>query len=126
MSTYVNHCYLIRCDDMEDAICRARAGDQDMRQALELIGRWLADTHSRPPDQAPICLDCDAVFGPVLRPDGFMVVTPFIGDGVRQQQQAIVSGICPHCCERPNLWEVAMRRVRDIWPDAQRVEVGQA
>jgi hypothetical protein len=115
---HVNHCYLVRRDDMEDAICRARAGDQHMRQALELIGCWLADTHGRPPDQAPICLDCDTVFGRALRPDGFMVVTPFIGDG-----QAIVSGV-PTAVSAPTCGRWRCSVCADIWPDALRGEVG--
>jgi hypothetical protein len=121
MATCAKHCFLITRDDMGAAVHAAVSGDDDMRQALILIGRWIADTGGRPPDKAPVCLNCDTVFGPALRPDGFMVLMPFMGEG-----QAIVSGICPRCCDLPDLWEMVQQHVRDNWPGVQTLEIGRA
>jgi hypothetical protein len=65
----------------------------------------------------PLCLDCDFEFALNALPAAFSMITAARGD----PSVLILTGICHSCAARSHdeLIDVAVRRVRSIWPDAR-------
>jgi hypothetical protein len=84
------------------------------------IGEWLVATLNG--GLRPLCLDCDAEFGRDLAaPAAFMLVTPHR----ENPEGGIVTGICSECAAHADedLIEVALKRLRVIWPDARLLPI---
>jgi hypothetical protein len=60
-----------------------------------------------------LCLACDTTLGPNLAAAAHVVWLPFASHG-----HAMVTGVCPDCAARDDLEEVALQRLRAIFPDA--------
>ena len=70
-----------------------------------------------------LCLDCDQQFGlGIAAPVAFAISMPFANHNC-----AIATGICERCAEKgDDLFQMALRRLRSIWPDAYSVAGGRA
>jgi hypothetical protein len=76
-------------------ICDAsRQGDVRTAIITQLIMGWVTSAAHAPRERAPLCINCDAAFGPHLEfPAGFALAIPYaaaVGHGT-------VSGICQRC-----------------------------
>src|SRR6266446_8273188 len=103
---------IIRVEDFSDVpklmLDPVRAG---------LLTNWLTAVARAARDDAPVCLDCDAGFGPhhPNNPAAYLLVTAYRPD----PKVGLVTGICAGCAARSDsdLMAVARRRLKSIWPD---------
>jgi hypothetical protein len=124
MTICAKRCSLVTLDDRDEVMRGAAAGDRDMRLIKALIDNWGLDIDGHPSNKSRPCLICGTALSLAsLRPDGFMVVLPAAGD----HDQAMISGICPCCCDLPDLWERAQQHMRDGLPGLRMLaDMGRA
>ena len=117
--------YIFRAADVLELFAFAAGGDATAQTFATLIATWLRESAKREktsPETKFLCLDCPAEFGPNTgAPAAFSIAKPFAA----AQGPAIVTGICEACTNRgEDLHAMALRRLREIWPDAYSVERG--
>jgi hypothetical protein len=95
----------------------ALAGEPHAHALMASIATWMEQAASG----RFRCLNCDVMFAPPdIEPSAFAVSLPFAGG----HDCSIVTGICSSCAGRDDLREVALQRLRAIFPDAYSVKEG--
>jgi hypothetical protein len=111
--------YIVPAQDRARLTLAAFCGEPTGVALAQAISIW-TDAAMKPGART-LCLNCDTVFGPDVQPAAYSVSLPFADRG-----HAIVTGVCASCAGRENLQQVALRRLRSIWPDAYSVNGGRA
>ena len=112
--------YVISPQQLLALVTKQGDGDRTARALISLIGQWIehAAGSRQPP---PLCLTCDTKFSlPDSKPELFIVTMPF-GNPVG----GMVSGVCAHCADDPELMEKMRALQRQIWSQVRNVELGR-
>ena len=113
--------YVISISDYPVLLGAAACGDLTAIALARSVTMWVIEATA--PGADFLCLDCDQKFGPnIAAPAAFAISMPFAN-----RDCAIVTGICASCAESgEDLQDMALRRLRSIWPDAYSVAGGRA
>jgi hypothetical protein len=104
----------------------AGSGNKDAEAIASVIVSWFRQAAAvTNPNKTPLCLDCDTSFTSAAPPTAFAILMPIARGGRtlvfhkgQHSGDAVVTGICERCTQRPDLLAAAMRRWREIIPDA--------
>lgn len=97
----------------------AESGDVRARKLILALELWMMRAERSPPERAPHCIDCDAVFTVFTVPRAFAIAL------IPDEGTAVVTGVCKDCVEHAQrepggVMSVAVRWWREnLWPDAQ-------
>jgi hypothetical protein len=113
--------YVIAVSDYPLLLGAAACGDPTATALVRSVSMWAIEAAA--PGADFLCLDCDQQFGPnIAAPAAFAISMPFAN-----RDCAIVTGICERCAGKgEDLFQMALRRLRSIWPDAYSVAGGRA
>jgi hypothetical protein len=107
--------HIIRPDNLPSLILSSLAADPSALLIIEALNGWVR-AFSHP----TLCLNCDARVGNPTDLAAFIVVLPIANSGA-----TIVAGVCEFCAVG-DLNEIALRRMRQVWPDLHVKEGGNA
>jgi hypothetical protein len=96
---------------------RAPGCDRTVRTLVDVVGQWLEHTKTGQQPQ-PLCLTCETRFSRHITPELFIVSLPF-GKPVG----GMVSGVCEHCIDDPEIGDKLRELMRRIWPNLHDVDV---
>jgi hypothetical protein len=112
--------YVIAVSDYPLLLGAAACGDLTAVALARSITMWAQEAAE--PGADFLCLDCDQKSPDIAAPVAFAIAMPSAN-----RNAAIVTGVCARCAESgEDLKEMALRRLRGIWPDAYTVAGGQA
>ena len=108
--------FIVTNEEVSLMMTAAMVGHSDSRRVLAQINGWLGEAKRRPKARRFMCATCDTTFDGSRRrsPAGFLVAFPTFEDGL-----GVTTGICAKCCAVADHADMALKWVRNLWPDAQ-------
>jgi hypothetical protein len=112
------HGMIVMADDL---LATTISANNTTIMIIKSVATWIRHMEAAPPDQAPLCLNCDTAFAGTEQPGAFAIAIPFA-----KQSHSLITGICKHCIAQENAEAIAFRGWRKIWPGLMPAEQGSA
>jgi len=109
--------WVFALDDLANIALHARTDDEAAEIAHALRSTFNEVIRKAKSEHPAVCLCCDHVFAPPNAPPfAFGLVLEMFPDRTKEDRQAVGTGICRRCLDRPDFMDLVKQSLQEAYP----------